>query len=418
MDRDEFLKTSKVFCMAPWVRVLTTTSGEVLPCCPSGGSFPSAGSTRSGELKEIWNSAYFRRLRLNMLAGERSRQCGLCYEQEESRVPSLRRADNERFAGDFDSVEATREDGSLPRFAPRTVILEFSNRCNFRCHICEAATSSAWIGEARRLAGVRGFPKNYVPSGILTPTREPEAFWRQIEAILPSLEEIHFLGGEPLLAREHYRALRALLDRRLFHIRLFYNTNFSIMNFQGNDVMKMWDRFESVRVSASLDGSGRRGEYMRKGQVWKQAVANRRRMIQVCPRVDFYVMPTISAMNVLHLPDFYDEMAEAGYVDPRKMDINFSLVKPACLRVQILPPALRRRAIEKYERHVAKMERRGGEGLQPAFGGFKGVLALLRGPRLDGRLEEFRTYIRKLDEMRGESFLDAFPEMADLMHDR
>ena len=35
-----------------------------------------------------------------------------------------------------------------------------------------------------------------------------------------------------------------------------------------------------------------RGELMRKGTVWKD-IANRKRMIEVCPKVDFYIFSTV-----------------------------------------------------------------------------------------------------------------------------
>ena len=35
-----------------------------------------------------------------------------------------------------------------------------------------------------------------------------------------------------------------------------------------------------------------RAELMRKGTVWKDIVANRKRMIEVCPKVDFYIINT------------------------------------------------------------------------------------------------------------------------------
>ena len=81
----------------------------------------------------------------------------------------------------------------------------------------------------------------------------PEALWRQIEPLLPALEEVYFAGGEPLVMEEHERILRFLIDRRLFHVRLIYNTNFSVMAYRGSDFVRMWDRFETVRIGARLD---------------------------------------------------------------------------------------------------------------------------------------------------------------------
>ena len=52
-------------------------------------------------------------------------------------------------------------------------------------------------------------------------------------------------------------------------------------------------KFDSVSIGASLDAEGKRGELMRKGTVWKDVVANRKRMLEVCPQVDFYISSTV-----------------------------------------------------------------------------------------------------------------------------
>jgi hypothetical protein len=55
------------------------------------------------------------------------------------------------------------------------------------------------------------------------------------------------------------------------------------------DVFELWNKFDSVSVGASLDAEGARGELMSKGTVWEETVANRKRMMEVCPQVDFYI---------------------------------------------------------------------------------------------------------------------------------
>ena len=38
---------------------------------------------------------------------------------------------------------------------------------------------------------------------------------------------------------EHYRILDRLIERKLFHVRLCYNTNFSTLSFKGYDLYGM-----------------------------------------------------------------------------------------------------------------------------------------------------------------------------------
>ena len=289
--------------------------------------------------------------------------------------------------------------------------IAFSNLCNLRCRMCDAQRSSGWYPESRQLSGG-------APSGLVHPTKDPENLLRQIEPLLPSLEEISFHGGEPLLIDEHYRILDRLIELRLFHVQLKYSTNLSVTQYQGRDVMRLWDRFERVEVMASLDASGRRGEYLRKGLVWEQAVDNRRRMRKDCPRVDFRVSATLTAMNALHLPDFHRECVESGFVALRGMQITF-LRTPEEYQARVLPRHLKLLALEKYQEHIERfirprdpldrfhprsMERR-----------FKAAGAFLKTASAPHELAAFKARTRELDLLRGENLAEVFPELADLM---
>ena len=56
-----------------------------------------------------------------------------------------------------------------------------------------------------------------------------------------------------------------------------------------------------MSIGASLDAEGSRAELMRKGTVWEETVANRKRMLEVCPQVDFYISATVGLSNCLHV---------------------------------------------------------------------------------------------------------------------
>ena len=127
--------------------------------------------------------------------------------------------------------------------------------------------------------------------------RTEEDMWEQMQEHIPHLDQIYFAGGEPLIMEEHYRLLNELVKREMFHVRLIYNTNFSKLGYKDQDVLELWKKFHSVSIGASLDGCGPRAEYIRKGQDWEETVENRRRMMAVCPNVDFYVSSTVSIYN-------------------------------------------------------------------------------------------------------------------------
>jgi len=403
------LENSKVFCILPWIHMHVSSNGDVQSCC-TAGDFP-IGNLKASTLRRLWNSPALRGLRRNMLEGKRSPQCVNCYELEDSRFRSLRQNYNDGWRHRLREVEATLPDGSLEEFRMPFMNIRFSNICNFRCRTCGPQDSTSWHEDARRLQGS-------VPSPIFrTPTEDPEDLWRQLEPLVPTLEEIDFAGGEPLLMDEHYRILRLLLDRRLRHVRLVYATNFSVMTHKGQDVMELWNEFETVEVAASLDGSGRRGEYLRKGQDWRQVVENRERLSRTCPRVRFRVMPVLDVMNALHLPDFHKEWLEKGYIGPGGWLMNM-LQGPLEYRIQVLPAHLKRRVAEKYGRHVDYLRDRCGEAAKREAEAYAGAVDFMMAKDMSDQLEGFRDRTLKLDLMRDERFADVFPELSELMLDR
>ncbi|MDE2314724.1 MAG: hypothetical protein KGL04_11190, partial [Elusimicrobia bacterium] len=127
------------------------------------------------------------------------------------------------------------------------------------------------------------------------------------------------------------------------------------------DFFRIWPKFESVSIFASLDATGERGEYIREGQNWAQAVSNRELMLRACPQVRFAVTPTLSILNALHLPDFHREWVGKGYVSVDEFVINNILSSPRHYRACLLPIALKRRALAAYQSYTDEVAERHGE---------------------------------------------------------
>ncbi|MCX5797196.1 MAG: twitch domain-containing radical SAM protein [Elusimicrobia bacterium] len=401
---EELLKRSQVFCLAPWTNLTVRADGGIFPCCVADLSLP-VGRLGDRTLAEAWDGEALRRIRRDMLAGRESPGCRWCYDEERWGTCSLRQSLNTRLAGHFPLVAATREDGSLARLNLACLDLTFSNECNFRCRICGPHNSSAWYADAQRIG--------ILEEGRTDILRAAGAadLVRQIEPLLPGVEEIHLSsGGEPLITEEHRRLIVLLVEKKLFHVRLSYNTNFSTLTHGGSDFAELWDQFETVRVVASLDGMGRRGEYLRKGQDWEQAVRNRRRMLAVCPRVEFSLAPTLCAMNALHLPDLHQAWCESGFIAPEAFRLNILRV-PRCYSLVILPGPLKDRVAQRYRAY--------GAALPAACGSLRldlqAATNFMLGAQDAPSLEMFRSLTRRLDRIRGEDFAEVFPELAELL---
>jgi len=402
-EREQFLlKDSKTFCIYPWIHLHAYPTGEVYPCCHAEMKPGVVGNCRSNTLEKIWSDKPMQKLRADMLSETPNAACVRCYEQEESGFFSGRRSANKHHGHHVKKLETNP-------FEMTYWDIRFSNLCNLKCRSCGHIFSSQWYQDQAKLAGGDWKERNTV---LNYAGRTETDMWTQLEPHLDYVEQIYFAGGEPLLMAEHYNILEELVRRGRFDVRLIYNTNFTHTDLKGRSVFEYWKQFKSVAVGASLDGSGKYGEYIRKGTDWDQVYANRVEMISVCPNVDFYISPTLSIMNAWHLPDFHREWVSAGLIRPQDLNVNI-LQDPAHYRIDIAPAEYKARVQEKYQQHLSWL--RAHDPLQRATTGFESAITFMNSTDNTHLIDTFWRKTHELDSIRNERCLDIIPELKALL---
>jgi len=400
----ELLIDSNTFCMMPWLHLHAFPDGRAYPCCFALDQYP-VGNLNEDSMETVFNGPDMRQMRSNMLANKSSKQCNKCYDQEKSGFFSLRLSSNKHFGHNIGMVDSTQSDGSAD-FIIKYWDIRFSNLCNLACRSCGTWFSSNWYEDHKKLTGR---PPEHAK--IMRVGRNSNDIWDQMLTQFDYVEQIYFAGGEPLIMEEHYRILKELDQRKMYHVRLIYNTNFTKLTFKDMDVLELWNKFDSVSIGASLDAEGIRGEYMRKGTVWKDVVENRKRMLNICPRVDFYISSTVGLINALHIPDFHRNWVEQGLLKPQ--DFNFNLLQfPYWQRIDLLPTHYKERVKEKYEKHLSWL--RPHDTLTRATKGYaSGIDYMMRRDNFKD-IQQFKDGMKKIDDIRNENILQVFPELKDL----
>ena len=234
--REQFLLTeSKTFCIYPWIHLHAYPTGEAYPCCHAEMGVGQVGDCRKNTLEEIWNNTKQRQLRTGMLTETPDPTCGRCYEQEKSGFFSGRQSANKHHGHHVARVHNTEDNGQLEQFEMTYWDIRFSNLCNLKCRSCGHIFSSQWYQDQAKLAGGDWKDRNTV---LNYAGRTETDMWEQLEPHLDYVEQIYFAGGEPLLMEEHYRILEELVKRKLFHVRLIYNTNFTHTELKGKSVFE------------------------------------------------------------------------------------------------------------------------------------------------------------------------------------
>ena len=401
-QREQFLlQDSKTFCIYPWIHIHAYPTGQAYPCCHAEMAHP-VGNCRTHSLEHIWQDAPMQALRADMLSETPNPACARCYEQEASGFFSGRKSANKHHGHHVNKLESNP-------FELTYWDIRFSNLCNLKCRSCGHIFSSQWYQDQAKLAG----PEWTLNNSVLNYAgRDPEDMFTQLEPHLDYVEQVYFAGGEPLLMEEHYRILEELLRRGRTDVRLIYNTNFTHTDLKGRSVFEYWRQFDSVAVGASLDASGARGEYIRKGTVWSTVEQNRRLMLATCPEVDFYISPTLSIMNAMHLPDFHREWADAGLIRPQDLNVNI-LQDPPFYRIDIAPAEYKAVLTQKYYDHITWLKSV-GDPLGRATQGFESAITFLNATDNTQLLDSFWRRTHELDDIRTESWSRALPELKAL----
>ena len=379
-------KISKTFCVLPWMHMHIGTSGDVLPCCV-GSFYKPLANARKDTISNIWNSDEYKSMRLKMLAGEQCSQCSSCYRNEEVGVQSYRQSANKEYKQHIQLSKNTQPDGSIELANLKYLDIRWSNICNFKCRTCNNAFSSSWASENNKYGNDNTV---YMFAG----GEDNDTLYEQIKPVLSTIEEIYFVGGEPLLTDKHYDILEELIRIGRVNVKLRYSTNLSTLVYKGKHITDYWNKFSQVLVFASLDSWGERAEYIRDGTDWNKIVENIKIIKTKSPKVNLEMSSVVSVLNVKTLPEFLEYLKQN---DLFRNKINFyNLLTPEKYSFDVLPDQERLNIIEKLKNIPIA----------------DSVVNHLKNSSYDEFLhEKFLKETKIYDERRNQNFNDVFPEL-------
>lgn len=273
--------------------------GKIGPCC-------QIGADALKPLHEISNPQRFADLKTH----NPPEACRQCVNQEQQGLPSYRTFFQKR-----------QKLGTGVQFLD----LRTTNVCNFKCRYCGPHFSSQW---AEELGIESGDPVDIVP---------------YLDSVITTdLHWLYFTGGEPMLNAEHWHLLQRLVDQGMAsQISLMYNTNLSTLKYKDVDIQNLWNNFQGITVSCSVDAVGRPLEYIRSGAVWTRIDANIRRLLTM-PNVYVKLSPVISILNIWWLAELCD------YAQSLKIDLDpIVLNGPDYLALDVVPDELKSTALQQ-----------------------------------------------------------------------
>ena len=346
-------------CLAPWVHTYLSPQTERRMCCASrepAQNFEQYIDTSAGTgkyipvtLEQHWNSDHMRSVRRRMMAGETLPECEVC-DAKLLNVSVYRDYFWHLFQGRLEEIWDSTDQTGLTHMRPISWDYRFSNLCNFKCRTCGDMLSSSWETEQKQnhMVDLSNPKNNWMRNDIRAEITQFQE--NQIEAEFSAaveqhrVEEIYWVGGEPLMYEQHWRYMRRIIelgDGKNVYAR--YNTNLSRIAYGGIDLYR--DILSNIRdwqICASLDGTGHTGEYIRTGLHYESFLDNFRQGLKIATnprqmRLDFTLtlpgMTEVDAMNSL--------AAELGVEMLAKVIFSFSpdiILSPLALPRAVLDP--------------------------------------------------------------------------------
>jgi len=287
---------SESMCIYPWIGMRITPVGDVSPCCIFNEPIDNI---KNNNIKDIYLSDRMKNLRTKFLNNEKPTECSNCWKNEKVGKTSQRQAAKYKFKQIYYTTNYLSEDlSNLQNFD-----LALGNNCNLSCKICNPKFSSTIAKHQVESNLISIDEYQYINES--TQWVNSDTFWNEFLSLGKNIKFIDLAGGEPLLNKSHFTLLKKLINQGLSkNIKLDYNSNGTVYS---EKFFQLWDQFEYVKISFSIDDISDRFEQQRCGAVWNTVVSN---IIQYnqhrSHKFSTEICCTVNIQNIEWLPELLD----------------------------------------------------------------------------------------------------------------
>lgn len=294
-------KVKSSYCIMPFHAFSNDALGNRRLCCNSQQTvYRENGEPYhilDDDLSESLNSPILKEIRRAILNGEKHPACQMCWNDEERGAHSLRQIFTNKLSyidkNIKQSVNQVYKDGSMDVSKNEYPYLDITlgNICNLKCKMCNESSSHKIHEELLQ--------RNIPSTGDRYTWVRDSSIVNKLTDYLESCYEIHFLGGEPLIIKEHDKILEKIIEfNRQDKVELSYISN---MNDVPQRILKYWSQFKKIHCGVSIDGFEELDEYIRFGTNWNKKVNNIYKLTDYDNvRTDFHI--TVQAFNFRNIP--------------------------------------------------------------------------------------------------------------------
>lgn len=426
---------SKTFCPYPWIHIMTQPSSTINFCCVANGQIKKDDGSilmlnKGDDISTVWNNNHYRKIRKQMIEGERVDGCQPCYELEDLGIPSYREnyiQDWMGFHREADNikqiVDKSIDNDYVVEESPQYLDFRLGTLCNLRCRMCQSQNSSAIYKELKDEELYTEEERDFIVktshwndfSDYTQPWFDDPGFLSTVETWLPNCNRLYFTGGEPTIIQRVYWILEKCVELGINeNIDLVFNSNMTNIQPRFLDLIA---KFKSVLMCLSVDGYGTTNEYIRSGSTWSIVDKHIRDYATSDVVGNLLFSPVVQIYNILNVTDLIDYAELIQKETGRRIDISFLLNNyPKCLDIRNLPQNVRDAAVKHLETwsatstYFAEDER----NKQTVLGLIK---ALKENYNEDSKeqMQIFKEYTQLLDSKRDQSLKESLPQLWELL---
>jgi organic radical activating enzyme len=354
---------SPYFCIAPWTHTYISPQSERRICCASREQatwtkqyIDSDAAVQSGTyipitLEQHWNGEHMKSVRKRIIQGDRIPECEVCHSQQLNLHTYRNYFTKTLFPDKIQQALESTDDDGYTTMQPVSFDYRIYNLCNFKCRMCGEQLSSSWETEKRLMNTWRAdvdqwmIPVNKKVVEEFQKSVVEQELWDAVKE--DRIEEIYWVGGEPLMYQIHWDIMKYLVDNDQAHkVTVRYNTNLSLIERNGTKLYDLLPHFKNVNMCCSQDATGKIAEFVRTGlkydrwlDYFKQGIFLNSQFGSDAMVIDV----TVTLPGLLDMKNLMNLAVELGVKSYVKITFDFDsgvLMSPMSLPRKILDPIL------------------------------------------------------------------------------
>ena len=317
------IPNKNIFCNAPWFELHIYWDGSLGFCCAEhhkiySDSEKDVYNIKNMSITEWMNSTPMRETRIAMFGDKELSICHRCQLEQSTGGTSRRHKSNaksaiftkQNFNESFQQsphVEAfqrsSENNGYLDTY-PVDMHIDLGNHCNLACKMCNPLASSKIASQYQQwgmeLTHAKNDMKNETGKTLIDWTRDSAVWNRTCEEIasFKNLNNVHFMGGEPMLAKRFVDFCDFMIQKDATDFGLSFVTNGTIINYDLLERLKKFKR--RVGIEISIETCTNHNDYIRQGTDTAEVLKNIDIIKIICQENnwDITIRPAVSILSV------------------------------------------------------------------------------------------------------------------------